>query len=380
VLSTLSSKTHPASTPKFSPSKFPALFDRDLPKAPEIIEGLLCEAQTAMFTGRIGVGKSPLLQDIDFHLVWGLPWAGRSFQSRPVIHFDFESSPATFANNLRRIAEHSDLPLPGDSELEIYLALDTPRNPNTALLHEVMRGNLTRKFDLLRDRLNHKPRAVVIVDPFDLFFAADKNRSDEIIEIAIELRLMFSAYPHAALILTFNLKKRDRRITWPNLLTAPDDFLEETSGVNEILARTDVRIGFDRHPRDPEILVLNGIRRDESFQPLLLRQVGVEPNLSGFELAPPDALTLADAFTSKEQHAYWRLLPAEFNFEEMVGKVPRGSLGRLVERARSLGLLKKEGGRWLKTPMAPSVPGSPGFVSMNPGTYEPRTSHRGRKA
>jgi integrase len=270
-------------------------------------------------------------------------WGGRCFQTRPVVHFDFESQAPTFAGNMRRIGERSNFPLPGDSEMKIYLARDTPSSPNTDALHEAVRGDLRRKMELLWGCLSHKPTAVVIIDPFDLSFVVDRNREVEVIEICLELGLLLSRYPRAAIIATFNLKKKDRRVGWPNLLVAPGDFLEETSGVNEILARTDVRIGFDRHPRDPELLVLNGIRRDESFHPLLLRQVGVEPNLCGFELAPPGALDLADAM-SKQPCQYWHALPNTFSFEGIADrKVPRSSLQRIIDRARSLGLLQKEG-------------------------------------
>src|SRR4029077_2543827 len=94
--------------------------------------------------------------------------------------------------------------------------------------------------------------------------------------------------------------------------------------------------GIDIHEDD--VRVVNGIRRGEEFQPLLIRPVGDEPNLAGFELAPP--LEMESCFT-ENQMVYWEQLPDAFKFEEAAQTVPKGSLSRLIKRARSLGLLER---------------------------------------
>jgi hypothetical protein len=116
--------------------------------------------------------------------------------------------------------------------------------------------------------------------------------------------------------------------------------------------RSDVRLGMAFYERNPEIRVINGVRRGEDMQPLLIRPVGDLPDrLAGFELVPADSMDLLEALTPT-QHRYWSALSAEFSFEQAAGNlVPRSSLFRLIQKTTSLGVLRKDESVYRKVPV-----------------------------
>jgi hypothetical protein len=96
--------------------------------------------------------------------------------------------------------------------------------------------------------------------------------------------------------------------------------------------------------------VINGIRRGEEFDPLLVRPVEHLGNPAGFELVAPSDTVLFLAL-SPRQAEHWKKLPPEFAFDDVAGKqVPRSSLSRIIKRAESLGALTKDSatGRYRK--------------------------------
>ena len=116
-----------------------------------------------------------------------------------------------------------------------------------------------------------------------------------------------------------------------------------------------MRLGIDRHPHDDDVRVINGIRRGEDLHPLLIRSVGnPAEGLEGFEAVPQGVIELTSSLTETQLNHWNELPPNQFRFEEGVKSVPRTSLYRLIERAKSVGLLLETGGVYKKT--------SPGFV------------------
>jgi hypothetical protein len=194
--------------------------------------------------------------------------------------------------------------------------------------------------------LSKNPDALVIIDPLELLFRIDTGKKLQILWLYKELRKLLSRYPNAALLITFNLRKWGKDGKRPRLLTSPREWLEEVCGTLDILNRSDVRLGLDLH--DEDMRVLNGIRRAEEMCPLLIRPVTHKDQLAGFELCPPDDSALGAAFTPK-QVEYWGKLPLKFRFEQIAdGPVPRASLMRLLDRAKSLGLVESNNGLWQK--------------------------------
>lgn len=323
-----------------------AFFDGSSELQPEVIEGILREAQIGILAARYGIGKSPILADIGIHTINGIEWCGRRIDKRPVIAFDFENSGPTYRRNLKSMAQKLQVRIPKSEDMEVYLMNDLRNEAQTDALLSLSDGDRGLKF--LKEALSRKPNALVLIDPVEMFSPMDKMKGPEILTFYRGVRRLLSAYPKAAVLMTFNLRKKDRRATSaPNLLNAPRDWLEEVSGSLDILNRCDVRLGVDIH--QDEIRVINGIRRGEDMHPILLRPVGEPPNnLAGFCRVVPDQFDLLGSLSS-QQKKYWDQLPAEYRFEDVADKtVPRSSLSRLNNAAKSLGILEEHDGLFRK--------------------------------
>jgi hypothetical protein len=315
-------------------------FERNVTERPEIIAGLIREGQIGVLGGTYGVGKSPLLADLIEHVLNGRTWLGRAVRGRPVISIDFETSGPVYKRNIRNIAARLGVTSPRTpDELDAYLELDDLSEPGTAKLFAAMRGNRRDRLKLLEDALRPKPNALVLIDSPETLFNLDTAKRTDVQACYFDLRELLCRCAEAAMLLSFNLRKRERKGTPPNLLTDPRAWLEEICGSIAILDRCDVRLGMDFHDSDG-IKVINGVRRGEDMHPMLIRSVGDKPeNYAGFELVLPTDPDLEQAFTP-QQKAHWDKLPCEFGFEDIADKtVPRSSLSRLIARAKSFGLM-----------------------------------------
>lgn len=373
-MSTCSTAEPPESTlVRPATAKERGFFERNCDLPPEVIEGILREKQIAVLGGDYGVGKSPFLADLTICALYGLEWCGRKISQRSVIAIDFESGGPMYRNNLLNIAQRRGVELPRVPEdLDIYLYNDDASERATKVLHAHMIKFGEARLSFLREALQRQPNALVLIDPVDLLFpAANKLKSEDIVEQYGLLRNLFIAFPQAAFLLTRNLRKKDRRDKHaPNLLRDPRGWLENISGSLDILNRSDVRIGIDLFKANtvsdvgadnPEgIRVVNGIRRGEALEPLLIQpapriddsgkiMLTAEGKiaLAGFELADV-SIGLGTVLTDT-QLGQWQKLPAEFHFEEFADKiVPRASLSRLLEKAKGAGAVRSENGVWRK--------------------------------
>jgi RecA-family ATPase len=224
-------------------------FGRDDRPRPEIVEGLIREGQLVAFAGPYGMGKSPILTDLTVHVIRGITWCGRQVSKRPVITFDFETPASTYRSNVKNIAKRLgvDVPsVPGD--LNIYLEHDHPEASATRkLLAAIASPDMEARIRLIADALREKPDAFVIIDPLELMFRVDTRDKTKVLRLYESLRLMLAKYPCAAIAMTFNLRKQDKRASKSNLLLNPRDWLEEVCGTLDILNRCDVRLGVDSH-------------------------------------------------------------------------------------------------------------------------------------
>jgi hypothetical protein len=324
-------------------------FNRHTEERAEIIEGLIREGQLCAYAGPYGIGKSPSLADITIHLLNGIPWCGRMVTKRPVIVLDFESSGPMYKNNIKNICRQLSVSVPRiPGDYEVYLEHDDPEESSTAELLQVLESKPEDRFSFLQKMMDRKPDALVIIDPVELLFRMNTSRKENILGLYHKLKLLLSRHPKAALLLTFNMRKKDKKaFQGSDLLCNPRDWLEEVCGSLDILNRSDVRLGIDLYEED--IRVINGIRRGEEMNPLLLRSiVNSSGNLAGFESYSLQDSDHKFAFTPKQQE-YWQKLPSTFRFDEVADRIiPRSSLSRLIGRAKSLGILGEENGHYQK--------------------------------
>ena len=322
------------------PRPEPDFFDADDEPAFEVIPGILREGQIAILGGAYGVGKSPLILDLVVRVALGLKWGDEQILKRPVILFDFESTRNQITRGVKNICERLDesLPLVPD-DFEPVLSHDRPL-PSAA----VKSSRTIEPDGRLASALERKPDALLVIDPIELMFQFDKLKGRDILDLYQGLRDLLRKFPGASILATFNLRKRDRKTRRANLLLEPRDWLDEISGSADIVNRCDVRLGFDFDDSEEDnVRILNGVRRGEPMSPVLLRPIGDSPDeIAGFERVPPEEIELRRALTTR-QLEYWRILPRRFRFGKVAGRVvPKSSLHRLIQKAISLGLLKRD--------------------------------------
>lgn len=332
-------------------------FGRNRDLKPEAIQGVIREGQIGVFGGPFGKGKTPALQDIAVHASCGKPWCGRAIGKRPVIYIDHETSGPVWRRNVENVAARLGVPLPRvPGDIDVYLEQDSYEEPGTKLLHAALKSpEMGPRLQLIENALKKHPNAAIIIDPLELLFRIDTNKKNHVLYVYIELRKLFSQFPHALCFTTFNLRKHDKKLeSRPDLLKNPRAWLEEVCGTLDIMNRSDVRLGMDDSVDDEDVRVINGIRRGEEMHPLIVRSVDVNglpatdgPDLAGFEQVPVSSIKRTSVFTP-QQFRYWTSLPQTFRFEEQVenrgAKVPRSSLSRLLQRAQSVGLVRQNRG------------------------------------
>lgn len=316
-----------------------SFFEGPNKRPPEVVEGILREGQIAAFGGTYGVGKSPFLDHLAVCVAKGKRFCSRETSRRRVIIFDLENDGDVWRGNIQRISQKLGVRLPRvPDDLDVYLAHDRTQSKRRRL--SAFDIDDSDRIKLLESRLKKAPDSLVIIDPVELFFDFDKLKGRDVLRLYKRFRALSVDYPCAAFLLTFNLRKRDRRTRRANLLQEPRDWLDEVAGSMDIMNRSDVRIGMDFY--DEDIRIINGVRRNEDFDPLLIKPVGEPKALAGFRRVKPGELNLARALTPR-QREQWGVLPDRFRFEAVADKlVPRASLYRLINRAKSLRLLKQD--------------------------------------
>jgi len=194
--------------------------------------------------------------------------------------------------------------------LDAYLEHDDQNEPGTEKRFAALADPRFKvRLKLMEEALSDKPDALVIIDPLELLFRIDTTSKVFVLSLYSELRRLLSRFQHVAMLITFNLRKRDKKGTQSDLLTDQRGWLEEVCGTLDILNRSDVRLGMDHYGEDAR--VINGIRRGEDLHPLIVKPVEIAPDIyAGFELCPSDVFTTASLFTPK-QREYWGKLPNE---------------------------------------------------------------------
>ncbi len=308
----------------------------------EIIKGIIREAQLGVFCGYYGIGKTPLLQDLAFHVCNGLPWLGRSVSQRDVVLLDFESPHFDYVRNISGL----QLRYESAQRPKAHLLSATKENLGVTPLEGMLHQKWWERLNFVQSIVRHSPEALIIIDPAEHFFHFNRDRSSHVLMLFHQLREMLTRFPCSAILLVMNLRRRGRRRNPPRLHMEPLSWLEDNAGTLDILNRCDVRLGFDVHD-DPALWVIHGARRGETMRPIIVKQIGTPAHWRGFE-----QVQFASEMTlTQKQREYWRRLPQKFFFEDVVAVdlVPRSSLSRLINRARSLGLLESVEGEHRKT-------------------------------
>jgi len=322
-------------------------FSSEVPQSPWIIEGIAREQQITTLSGGFNRGKSPLMRDWAIHALTGIDWCGRRCQKRPIVLFDFETPEDEFRRSIYHGCRQLNLPMPLiPDQLIPYLARGAKGNPWTQALNIAWKSSkrLECLLALLDSAMQKHPNALLMIDPLDIMFRLDSMSKTAILDTFGTIRDRLSVYTQSGLITTLNVRKSDRRGERPDLLTQPHLWLEETSGLLDLMNRCDIRLGIDHYKNDQRIL--NGAVRGGSADPIVIKSVvtgytkSEEPIFGGWERVIPD--DDPRFLFSEKQAEYWEMLPSRFKYIDVVPSlIPKSSFSRLFHRAESLGLLNQ---------------------------------------
>lgn len=316
-------------------------------KAPEVVEGLFREGNLVTVSGGFGVGKSPFINDLMFAVAHGADWCGRRTTPHPILVIDHESLEGMFLDNWERLAHRRKLAVPDvPRRAELYMEHGHITDAYTQQLLDAIAKPPAERLHWIGKKLAGKPNAVVVVDPLDMLFTIDKNKGPQVVWLYRQFRNFKRDFPQASFIFVFNVKKTDRRAAHqPNLLENPHDWLQETSGSLDLQNRADARLGLAYwETPDDELLVLNGVRRGEKMEPILLEPVwyqapgSAQPERTGFQRVASEAVHFANTLSPRMREV-WTSLGTTVTKEDLQAEVSRATAYRLLQRALSLGIL-----------------------------------------
>ena len=324
----------------------------------EIITGLFREGQLITLSGGFRMGKSPLLLDWAFSITTGTPWCGRKVMPHPVVLLSHETPDWQFRPDWERLAAQRGVAPPCEPTMfEAFLEAGSEDSPATKELVDVICKPQSERFRWLEAKVLTKPNALLIIDPFDMFFRIEK-KSIPIMEIYHFCRMLKRKSPLVTFLFTFNLRKKMRLAgQQPSLLDDPQDWLEEASGHLEIQTRSDVRLGLAHQGNSADgIRILNGVRRgSDSIEPMFLesRVVGESeegyPLFAGYQPIKMSSLDLS-LILSKTMERAWNEVADTFTLDDLENMgMTRSSAYRMIERLLNAGVAKKvEKGVWKK--------------------------------
>lgn len=320
---------------------------------PELIEGLFREAQLVTISGGFGAGKSPLLLEWAFCFATGLRWCGRRVQRRPVIIFAHETPDWAFWRGWLHLAERHAIAPPTEPMIELFLEAGSEETATTAELLDVLSKQLEDRMKWLEQKVATKPNAVVMMDPFNMFFPVDTKKGAHIMVVYKWCRMLHRKFPAVTFIFSFNTRKKSRISQHhPSLVKDPRDWLEEASGGLEIQSRSDVRLGLE-YKGDPgdRLFHFNGWRRGEDMEPILLESVVLGEDedrklkLAGFQASAVKDEDEAELLTPSQLEVWKGMAPGDYGIDDLqAAGLPRSSAYNMRNRLLRLGMVKDLGG------------------------------------
>jgi hypothetical protein len=317
-------------------------FEVESPIAPFVIEGLFREGQLVLVAGNFAVGKTPVLADWGVCISKSLMWCGRQCHGHSVVHMDFESHPGRFKSNYKNICHRLQVSVPKvPQELEAYVEHDTDAHAQELL--QVINKDFKERVQFLRAILGRKPNAVIILDPVELLFPVDTTKKRPVLQLYSALRVLLKDFPKAAILMVFNLRKRNKMVTLEDnlLLTNPHDWMQEVCGSLDLVNRADTRIGVDRYVGADDTLIISGVGRSEAIEPIIAQIEALDDDtqagFGAYHLTEADLLKLL----TPDMRKNWKKLPAHWCPQDALDVgMSKSNVSKLKKRALSLGILE----------------------------------------
>lgn len=310
-----------------------------------LIRDLLYEGSIATFSGSYNCGKTPVFKDWAIAIASGQPWCGAATTRHPVVMLDFESKDTAFFEGdeenggwdhicRRRGIDPTTLPV------EFFIDHGDLDHPRTKETERILCMGIANKFQWIEEKFALHPDTVMFIDPIQLLFNFDKNKSTQVVSLYNHFRAIQRRYRAATFLLVFNLRKRNPSFPPPPLIERPHEWLQELPGSLDLQSRADIRLGIE--PLDAEdrtTVVVNGAIRGQTMEPFVIEPEWYEERTAGFRRVAAKNLD-REVVLTKSQVALWAGLADTFTQADMEMLVSKSAVHRFRARVESLGLVR----------------------------------------
>lgn len=292
------------------------LLERDYPDTAGVVQGLIEDRSLTIIGGSAKLGKTALLLGLLLTRSAGAPWLGRATRRGRSGYFQAELSEPLLKQRLALMIQEAPGPLVLDQLLTLSdrnLTLDTPEGQRR------IRALIERH----RDGLD-----VVSFDPLARFMAGRENSTEDMNRVVAFLDALIQDYSLAVIAVHHTAKpQRDD----------PKTGGDKLRGSSVLFAAADSVLMLERQRGGPFTLSFQ-LRHAAEPEPLILSRgdtLWFQP-----DEAPEDLQAVANL--AGEGRRFSELLQ---DLQEIQG-VSRATAARLLDRAKKLGLVAHEGGRY----------------------------------
>jgi len=306
------------------------IVEMDLPKPAPVVDRLLQPGEITLMIGRQKEGKSTLTLQLAIDIGGGDLFLDEyATRTGKVLYLDFE-------NRLLQVQKR---------------ALDLSKNRGSLANVEVKiyerASAIHRDLSLsgdgairLKDEISERKPDVLIIDPLR-YAAPDKgNKGEEawalaVIDAVVKIQ---QVHPLMSVLLVHHLRKSSED-AGPTLRDDPPSWIEKCYGSQALLAHVDSIWGLARESEGYTFATVS-----RSHEQLTVRLEKEGPETERFALCDDRLESL-----SPEQRAHWDKLPSKFTWKMGLERnIAKGSLNRLIELTKGLGLLRHENKQYFK--------------------------------
>ena len=296
-----------------------------------LISDLLLAESFNVMVGDSGIGKTPLLLQLGLAVAAGKPWLGLSTQGpAPVLYLNGEMHPSQLSAQLRTLSTYLGL-----QHVPETFYIHTPDSAHASTLSP-------SDASLWREQVATSRAALVIVDPMRVFFP-----ETEVDQLKFEEMRKWARSLNTCVLVAHHRRKHDKEHGAADLAGHPQDWLQETAGLGQIINLTDTRLGIEGagYTAGVDLTVGGFVRGHGPIAPLFLsRVVGDMGQALGYTMpSSPDQL-------SPRAQAVYAKLPVVFRYKDVTQLLGMGGAAttKLVNELLRARLIEKVGGQYRK--------------------------------
>ena len=206
---------------------------------------------------------------------------------------------------------------------------------------------------------------VIIIDSLRLFGLTDLNDPRQVVALLIKLSELRKVRPGLCIILCHHLRKLDQKGRQVKLSHSPEEWIENISGSQALIAHVDSIWGLDvERDDDSDMIVFALVRRNGNQKTLFLapRVDDFGNPIVGFDLlsSTDPEIAVSKIFSKKELEA-WEQLPKTFRWKDLLrtcgGETKKKMASKMLSKMRANSLISELDKEYTKIVLTVTVGG-----------------------